>query len=493
MDNPVLDAARAKRAKHQSKLDSLLETPTAEARSLTDSEATEFEELASKITKLDAQISLLEADEVRKAAAVAASAEIVADAPAAIVRSEPMTYDEHRHDTSYLRDLTAIQVPQSGLDANGARERMARHIHEIEVESRKDKTIAQRLADARQEKRVNPNTTAGTGGEFVPPLWLVNQYVPFMRPGRVCANRIQNQPLPPGIDVINIPRLTVGSQAAIQGGNAGAVQSTDIQTTYVSAPVNTIAGQEDISLQLLEQSPIAMDGVVFQDLAADYDQRLDLQVLVGTGSNGQHTGVFNLARAAGTSPTVSQASYVAVTNATPTFFTIGGASPTNASNVGGIISGVNQVETFRYAPPTGIWVHPRRANWWSAQADTQGRPLFVTPNYGPLNAAGVNESSPVYQGVAGNLFGLPVIKDANMPTTASSGAPTGGTQDAAVVLKEDDQILWEGSLKLRALPEILSGTLQIRFQVYAYSALTFGRVPNSVAIVGGSGFAAPTF
>ena len=36
MDNPVLDAARAKRAKHQSKLDSLLETPTAEARSLTD-------------------------------------------------------------------------------------------------------------------------------------------------------------------------------------------------------------------------------------------------------------------------------------------------------------------------------------------------------------------------------------------------------------------------------------------------------------------------
>ena len=40
MDNPVLDAARAKRAKHQSKLDSLLEAPTAESRSLTDDETT---------------------------------------------------------------------------------------------------------------------------------------------------------------------------------------------------------------------------------------------------------------------------------------------------------------------------------------------------------------------------------------------------------------------------------------------------------------------
>ena len=74
MDNPVLDAARAKRAKHQSKLDDLLTAPTAESRSLTDDETTEFEELASKITKLDAQISMLEAEDARKASAVAASA-----------------------------------------------------------------------------------------------------------------------------------------------------------------------------------------------------------------------------------------------------------------------------------------------------------------------------------------------------------------------------------------------------------------------------------
>jgi hypothetical protein len=39
----------------------------------------------------------------------------------------------------------------------------------------------------------------------------------------------------------------------------------------------------------------------------------------------------------------------------------------------------------------------------------------------------------------------------------------------------------------------LSGTLQIRFQAYAYSALTFGRAPNSIAIISGAGLASPSF
>ena len=102
------------------------------------------------------------------------------------------------------------------------------------------------------EERTNPNTTAGTGGEFVPPLWLVGSYAAMARPGRVIANRIPSQPLPPGIDIINIPKIKVGSATAIQAaqGASGPVQSTDIQTATISAAVNTIAGQEDISMQL---------------------------------------------------------------------------------------------------------------------------------------------------------------------------------------------------------------------------------------------------
>ncbi len=78
-------------------------------------------------------------------------------------------------------------------------------------------------------------------------------------------------------------------------------------------------------------------------------------------------------------------------------------------------------------------------------------------------------------------------------TGGSTFTPTGSTQDAAVVLKEDDVYQWEGSLRMRALPEILSGTLQVRFQVYAYSALIVSRFLPSISIVGGAAFAAPTF
>jgi hypothetical protein len=145
-------------------------------------------------------------------------------------------------------------------------------------------------------------------------------------------------------------------------------------------------------------------------------------------------------------------------------------------------------------PPTAVWVHPRRANSWAYAADSSNRPLFIPAKYGPYNVVGLNEAVPIPQGVAGELFGLPVVKDANMATTMNGTAVTGGTADAVVVLKEDDLILWEGTMRMRALPEILSGTLQIRFQLYAYSAFMPDRFPPSISILtGNTGLAAPGF
>jgi len=500
--NPILQAARDKRAKHQEKLDALLEEPTQEARAFKDEEAAEFETLVEKIMKLDRQIDGLEAEEKRREKAEAAAA--TPPSSPAVVKSEPMTYDLDGRN-SYFRDLASISAGHldPSLDAAGARERLARHAKEVEIEARTNNDLARRLREIRStpnglrqagefEQRVNPNTTAGTGGEFVPPLWLVSQYAPFKRPGRVFANRVTNMPLPPGIDVINVPKITTGSSTAIQTANAAAVSSTDIVTTSVSASVNTIAGQEDISLQLLEQSPIAMDGVVFDDLSRDYDQRLDIQVVSGTAANGQHRGVLTVTGAtSNTDPT--KASEISSTATA-----LVDATAANSSQYKHIANAVNQIETLRYASPTAIWVHPRRANYWATfPSSSDGRPIFIPSKYGPFNVVGLNESSPVTEGVAGELYGLPVIKDANMLTTAngfSGGAlQTGGTQDPVVVLKEDDLWLWEGTMRMRALPEILSGTLQIRFQLYCYSAFLPNRFAASISQIAGAGYAAPSF
>lgn len=493
--NPVLKAASEKRAKLQTKLDAVLAAPTAEARSLNDAEAAKFEGLAADIKKLDAQIEMLEAAEARSEKAAAAAAHV---APA-VVKSEAMTYDKHGRN-SYFRDLATVAVAAARLGGTedspaDAVERLQRHMSEIDVEAGKDKQVAAALRELRRtpagmEQRTNPNTTAGTGGEFVPPLWLVSQYVPYMRPGRVFANRVRNMPLPPGQDVINIPVITLGSLTGIQTANAAAVTSQDVTTTSISAPVRTIAGQEDISLQLLEQSPIAMDGVLFDDLSRDYDLQLDTQVIAGSGAAGQHKGVLSVA---GSTSNTNRRN-ISLISSTATALV--DATATNSSQLKNIVNGVNQVETLRFDNPTAIWVHPRRANYWGAfPSATDGRQVFLPAKYGQFNAVGTAEASPTFQGVAGELFGLPVVKDANMVTVANGTGSllSGGNQDPVVVLKEDDVYLWEGSLRMRALPEILSGTLQIRFQVYAYSAFTAERFPASISVIAGTGYAAPSF
>jgi hypothetical protein len=121
------------------------------------------------------------------------------------------------------------------------------------------------------EKRVNPNRTDGQGGFFVPPLWLVDEYIDLPRFGRTTANLCRTMGLPSGTDSINLPKVATGTATGVQTADAGAVTSTDLTDTSVSAPVRTIAGQQDIAIQLLDQSPVSFDEVVFADLIADYN------------------------------------------------------------------------------------------------------------------------------------------------------------------------------------------------------------------------------
>ena len=502
---PVLDATRKERGKIQDKLDALMTVPSAEKRTLTEEEATSFEDLATRLKKKNDEIRGLEKQVAREEKAAAAFAVIPEQREdgkpdenrgGAVITSEPMTYNQNPQGESYFRDLGVVAA--GGLDqsyrgaADAASQRIAQHEKEVRVEAERSPELARRLREIRAtppslEQRVNPNTSYGTGGEFVPPLWLVGQYAPLVRPGRVCANRVTNLPLPPGIDIINLPKITVGALMAIQTQNAAAVASRDIVTATVSAAVNTVAGQEDISLQLLEQSPIQMDQVIWDDLSRDYDQRLDLQVLAGSGSGGQHLGVLNV-------PSATNNTSITFANSINVASNVFFDGTTAGSQYRSIVNGVNQIETLRFAPPTAIWAHPRRVNSWAYAADGSGRPLFIPGKYGQFNTVGIYEVSPQFQGVAGELFGLPVVKDANIPVTMNGTATVGGTADAAVVVKENDLYLWEGTARMRALPEILSGTLQIRYQMYCYSAFMPNRFPVSIsALTGNTGLASPTF
>ena len=135
------------------------------------------------------------------------------------------------------------------------------------------------------------NRTDGTGGYAIPPLWMMEQFLELARPGRVFANLVTSQMLPGGTDSINIPRLLTGTATAVQTADNQPVAEVDLTDAFINAPVRTIAGQQDLAIQLIDQSPIAFDEIVFRDLVADYAAKLNAQCLAGTGAAGQVLGM----------------------------------------------------------------------------------------------------------------------------------------------------------------------------------------------------------
>jgi HK97 family phage major capsid protein len=308
----------------------------------------------------------------------------------------------------------------------------------------------------------------GAGGYFVPPLWLMSQYIELARAGRAYANLCNGEALPPGTDSINIPRVATGTATGVQTADNGAVTETDLTDDFVNAPVRTIAGQQDIAIQLLDQSPISFDQVVFRDLVADYATKTDLQVIAGSGSSGQVTGTRN----------TSGIETIAYTTSTPTVGQL----------YSKIADAVQRVHTLRFMPPTAIVMHPRRWAYFLASVDGNGRPLVVPGAGNPQNAIATLGAVAAEQ-VVGQMHGLPVITDPNMPTNLG----TGTNQDVIHVLRSSDLLLFESGIRTRVLPEVGSGTLTVRLQVYGYLAFTAGRYPKSVVEIGGTGLVSPSF
>ena len=436
---------------------------------MTDAEAADVERINGEARALDQRIADLSDVEARRQAA-ARRAPIE-------VHAEPLTY-QRNGEHNYFTDLALAHKPGASGDteALAALGRLQRHAEEMRVEMpararRREEAAERELRNVAGEasafeRRTNPNRTDGEGGYFVPPLWLVDEYLPYLRAGRPVVNRLRQMVLPAGTDSINIPKVASGTATGVQTSDGGSVTSTDFTDSYVSAGVKTIAGQQDVALQLVEQSPGGIiDNVVFGDLIADYNQRCDVQSISGSGSSGQVVGLRNLSA--------------------PNTVTYTDSDPTVPELWTPLAQALSKIATNRFAVDNVFFaMHPRRWFWIASGLDTANRPLVV-PSGVAQNPAGTSDGG-VAEGVVGNLvLGPPVVIDANIPTTISS------TRDTILAVKGDDTMWFEGNLRTRVLYEVLSGTLQVRFQVYNYVA-QLTRYDKSVTLIDGSGLAAPS-
>ena len=170
-----------KRTAVQAEIDALSTSLETEARAFTADEQSKFDGLISDARSIDAEIkSLEEAEESRAAAASVATKHGLTGS---ITVKDPEVYRAGGQ-ASYFRDL-ALATVRTDRDA-------------IDRLSRNDKMVAESRAI---------NTTDGSGGDFVPPVYLTQSWIALARAGRVVANEITSQPLPAGTDSINLPKV----------------------------------------------------------------------------------------------------------------------------------------------------------------------------------------------------------------------------------------------------------------------------------------------
>lgn len=407
-----------------------------------------------EVAALDERIATAEKLEARTAAIAESRKEAgVKTFGGAVVTREAHTYEKNG-DNSFVRDMISATLRN---DAKSW-ERLHRHQSEVAVETR------------------DISRTDGAGGDFVPPIYLINEYAEFARAARVTADLVTNMALPAGTDSINIPQITTGTLSAFQSADNAATTTRDMVSSTVTAPVRTISGYENVSIQLVEQSPLAggLDRLVFGDLMADYALQLNTAVVgAGDGTSGTLKGLITL----GTD----------TTNGIPTTWTE--TTPSAANGLISIAKAISKVTTNRFKAAEAIVMHPSLWYWFASQVDGSSRPLVVpvTGASQAFNAAGTVTNPGAPAGLVGTIQGVPVFIDATMPKTY--GAAT--NQTPVLVGKFSDSYLFESGVKTRVLPDVLSGNLTVRFQVYGYAALAH-RYNKSVSAITGTGTVAPS-
>ena len=471
------------------------------------------------IREIDTQVEKLKAQQAAdsRAAGIAASTGATGDQdgtasgePRAVITSEPTMYGRNSG-RSFFLDQARAEIQH---DPEAA-QRLQRHQAELDVELPRRREARAKAASAAVEKLMTRShreqrayerftgqggkvfekralsRTDGQGGYFVPPLWLVDDYIPYLRAGRVFADQWTNLPLPSGTDSINIPRVVIGTATGPQTADGAPLASRDMTDSFVNALVRTVAGQQDAAIQLLDQSPVAFDQIIFKDLMADYAMNLSGQLIVGSGTNGQLTGLYPQGTITGGSTpgqivsTCTSATTLQWTGATTSFYAC-------AAQL------LSKIARTRFRPPTRVVTNP--AVWYAmaSATDTTQRPLIMPAQQGlGYNAAAGDDDGPVSEGPVGHILGVPWILDPNIPltfggtiapsiSTISQGnvGPVDGSGGnpvftPAIAMVADDLYLWEGELRSRTLSEVLSGTLQVRFQVYGYAASMPNRYQNS--------------
>lgn len=290
------------------------------------------------------------------------------------------------------------------------------------------------------------------------PDWLIAE----SRPMAILAAPLVtsfSKPLPArsGL-VLKLPQFSTEPAGGPQAALNSALPTAQFADDGATGPVRTFGCQVDVALQVLHQSPVAVDRHVLPALVAATDAAVEKSIYTGTGTNGHVVGVLN-------TNDISTATYTST-------------APTLVGMITHIEGLVRDVET---AGGSGghpvVLVHPRRLSWLRETASTEKVDLGWTR--APVN------------GATCGLFGgtVSVVADPAIPTDQGAGT----NEDVIVVMRNLDVIdLYVSPPRVRVHDAGSAvGTLTAKVTVSRMVAFTADRLPAAVGVLSGTGLSDP--
>ena len=281
---------------------------------------------------------------------------------------------------------------------------------------------------AASEDRVTAAADSFSTNPAFSPIQYLSNFVSNTNFGRPAVDAVSKAALPANGMTINIPSLVTsaggGSSTAptvAETAESAAPSDTGMTSAYESVSVKKYAGQQTISLELMERS----DPIFFDQLAI----QLERAYLLATDA-----ALIGILTAQGT-----QATGVAATNA-------------------GLISYVSTEAPAAYKGSSYFASNlVANTDWWSTimgYTDTTGRPIYNASN--PWNAAG--DSKPT--SIKGNVLGLDLYVDKNV---------TAGLVDESAFIIAPETVLWMESPEAFFSVNVVN-SMSVQTAIYGYAA-----------------------
>lgn len=419
--NPYLTRLREQHAALTATIQGIQTRAAEAARDLTEDELTSVRAQAAEANTLATQITDLSEIETRAAAVSRLSAQVDADLAGGQTRSGEDAA------TRLGGGATTRDRDPGHYRRDGGHSFFGDLFH---ARSLQDETALQRLTE---HARALDMPSDGPG--VIPPIWMGQEFQTLQRQQRRAANAVRNIPLSSAAPM-SMPKQTTGTDSVVleQGAENGATTFTDSWASAVDtvAPKATAGGQK-VSRQMLDSSNPAVDALIFGDLIAAYNSKVEAKVIA------------SMLASAG-APAAEQ---VLANNAAFADPELGPDS---------ILSAALAVRSGRKLPADVAIMSVNRYGSVLRWKDSTGRPLVPAGSAGPQNVLGLGDVP-----TDGRL------DSAAVAILASDGVPATFPENI-LVARASDTILFESPV-LRFRYEEPEGPETIRLGIWAYTAV----------------------